>query len=137
VTNDVYTAYPTWSDFLSLPERPVTAASQVLVDGVATTDFYVTPRGLRSGTVASPGSAWSRGAVVTYTHGYPETSSEFAVFRTICIDSAARAIQGPAEAFGGLVHGGIAPDAVGWPTQIFLTEGEKAILDPFKRGPVR
>jgi hypothetical protein len=134
VVSDVVTLYPTASSFLSLPERPVTAVSQVLVNGVATTDYYLTPRGLRSGTVASPGSAWTSGATVTYSHGYGETESEFSVFRTICIDSTARAIQGPT---GGPEFGGIVPETIGWATQIFLTEIEKDMLRPFRRGPVR
>jgi hypothetical protein len=132
VAGDVVTRYPTASTFLSLPERPVTAVSQVLVNGVATTDFFVIPRGIRSGSIASPGSAWVSGATVTYTHGYAETEPEFSVFRTICIESAARAIQGPTEG-----QFGVAPEAIGWATQIFLTDGEKAMLNRFKRGLVR
>jgi len=134
VTGDVITRYPTASAFLSLPERPVTAVSQVLVNGVATTDYYVIPRGIRSGSVAAPGSAWASGATVTYTHGYAETEPEYGVFRTICIEAAARAIQGPAQ---GSEFGGVAPEAIGWATQIFLTEGEKAMLMRFRRGLVR
>jgi hypothetical protein len=134
VADEVYTAYPTMSSFLSLPERPVTAVSEVLVDGTAETDYYVIPRGLRSGTVAAPGAAWTRGAVVTYSHGFAETDQEFSVFREVCIAAAARAIQGPTE---GPEYGGIAPETIGWATQIYLTDGEKAMLDRFKRGPVR
>jgi len=134
VVNDVVTVYPTVSTFLSLPERPVTAVSQVMVDGVATTDYYLTPRGIRSGSVAAPGSAWIKGATVTYSHGYGETVSEFGVLRTICIEAAARAIQGPTE---GPEFGGVAPETIGWATQIFLTQGEMAVLSSFRRGPVR
>ena len=61
MTTDVVTCYPTLSTLLTLPQRPVTAVAQVLVDGVATTDFYVVPRGIRSGTVAAPGTAWTEG----------------------------------------------------------------------------
>jgi hypothetical protein len=132
VEDDEITVYPTASTFLSLPERPVTEVTEVLVDGVAETDFYVVPRGIRSGSVAAAGSAWTRGATVTYSHGYAETASSFSVFRTICIEATARAIQGPDEG-----QFGVPPEAIGWPTQIFLTEGEKALLDPFRRGPVR
>lgn len=131
---DTVTAYPTSSTFLSLPDRPVTAVTTVLVNGVATTSYYVVKRGIRSGTVASPGSAWTSGAVVTYTHGYAETDPEYTVFRTVCIAATARAIQGPTE---GPEFGGISPASVGWATSIYLTDGEKALLDPFKRGPVR
>jgi hypothetical protein len=136
VTADVYTAYPTVSSFLSLPERPVTAVSQVLVNGIATTAYYIAPggRGIRSGTVPSPGASWISGATVTYSHGYGETSDEFSVFREVCIAAVARAIQAPSD---GPPLLGISPEATGWATQIFLTEGEKAMLDPFKRGPVR
>jgi hypothetical protein len=136
VTADVYTAYPTVSSFLSLPERPVTAVSQVLVNGVATTAYYIAPggRGIRSGTVPSPGAAWTSGATVTYSHGYAEISDEFSVFREVCIAAAARAIQGPSE---GPEFGGVAPELIGGATRIFLTEDEKQMLDRFERGPVR
>jgi hypothetical protein len=133
VTGDVFTAYPTASTFLSLPERPVTAVSQVLVDGVATTDFYVVPRGIRAGTVASPGSAWTSGATVTYSHGYAETANEFSVFRAICIEAAAMAFTMNERS----AQGGLLTEAVGFAPQIFLTEAHKQTLRPFMRGPVR
>jgi hypothetical protein len=133
VVDDEITLYPTASTFLSLPERPVTAVSEVLVGGVATTDFYIVPRGIRSGTVASPGSAWTSGATVTYSHGYAETETEFSVFRAICIEAAAIAFSMNERS----AQGGFLTEAVGYAPQVFLTEAHKQTLRPFMRGPVR
>jgi hypothetical protein len=133
VEDDVITVYPTASTFLSLPERPVVEVSDVDVNGVTVTDFYITPRGIRSGSVASAGSAWSSGATVTYSHGYAETDPEFGVFRSICIEAAARAFtmsERPAQ-------GGALVESVGFAPQVFLTEDDKVQLREFMRGPVR
>jgi len=136
VVGDVVTRYPSASTFLSLPQRPVTAVSQVLVNGVATTDFYVVPRGIRSGTVASPGSAWTSGATVTYTHGFAETDSEFGVLRMICIESAARAYA-PNASGSPEVLGQIALESGGYAPTVFLTQNERNTLSNFMRGLVR
>ncbi len=136
VTDDQITVYPTASTFLSLPERPVTAVAGVLVDGAPFTAFYIVPRGLRSGSVASPGSAWTRGATVTYSHGYAETDPEFSTLRTICIESAARAFtmneRSASEAMGSTLM-----ESAGYSPEVFLTQGEKETLRTFMRGPVR
>jgi hypothetical protein len=136
VTGDVVTRYPTASTFLSLPERPVTAVTTVTVDGVATTDYYVVRRGIRSGTIASPGSAWTSGATVTYTHGFVETDSEFSVLRTICIESAARAYA-PNASGSPEVLGQIALESGGYAPLVFLTQNERDTLRDFMRGLVR
>ena len=136
VVDDIVTRYPSASTFLSLPQRPVTSVSQVTVNGVATTDFYVIPRGIRSGTVASPGSAWTSGATVTYTHGFAETDSEFGTLRTICIESAARAYA-PNASGSPEVLGQIALESGGYAPLVFLTQNEKDTLSTFMRGLVR
>jgi hypothetical protein len=136
VTGDQITVYPTASTFLSLPERPVTEVDGVLVDGAPFTAYYIVPRGLRSGSVASPGSAWTRGATVTYSHGYAETDPQFSVLRTICIESAARAFtmneRSASEAMGSTLM-----ESAGYSPEVFLTQGEKQTLREFRRGPVR
>lgn len=135
VDDDEITLYPTASTFLSLPERPVTAVSQVLVNAVPVTAYYVVPRGIRSGSVASPGSTWTSGATVTYSHGYAETDPEFGVFRAVCIDVAARAfthnVNSTSVALGGVL------ESAGYVPEVFLTQGEKETLRQFRRGPVR
>lgn len=136
VVDDVVTVYPTVSTFLSLPQRPVTAVDEVLVDGVATTDYYIVPRGLRSGSVASPGSAWTRGATVTYTHGYAETSEAFKAIQSVCIEMVKRAYTAD-ETGQALSQGGIPVETIGFPTTLFLTQDNKETLRPFMRGPVR
>jgi hypothetical protein len=136
VVDDVVTVYPTASTLLTLPERPVTAVSSVLVNGVATTSFYVNPRGIRSSTVASSGSAWTSGATVTYSHGYLETSEEYRAIKSVCLAAASRAFtmnrDGASNALGNTVM-----EAAGYGPEIFLTPGEKETLKRFKRGPVR
>ena len=136
MTGDVITVYPTASSFLSLPERPVTAVSSVLVGGVATTDYYIVPRGLRSGTVASPGSAWTSGATVTYTHGYAETSEAFKAVKAVCIEMVKRAYTAD-ESGQALSQGGFPMETAGFPTTLFLTQDNKMTLRSFMRGPVR
>lgn len=136
VTGDVLTVYPTSSTFLSLPERPVTAVSSVLVNGVATTSYYIVPRGLRSGTIASPGSAWTSGATVTYSHGHAETSDAFKAIQAVCIEMVKRAYTAD-ESGQAITHGNIPMETLGFPTTLFLTQDNRQTLDPFKRGPVR
>jgi hypothetical protein len=136
VTGDQITVYPTSSSFLSLPERPVTAVSSVLVNGVATTSYYIVPRGLRSGTVASPGSAWTSGATVTYSHGYAESTDAFKAIQAVCIEMVKRAYTAD-EAGQALSQGGIPIETAGFPTTLFLTQDNKETLRPFMRGPVR
>jgi hypothetical protein len=136
VEDDIYTAYPTVSSFLSLPERPVTAVDQVLVNGVVTTAFYIVPRGIRSGTLQAPGAAWSSGATVTYTHGYLESSEAFDTFRSITIEMAKRAYTAD-ENGQALFQGQTTAETVGFPTSLFLTPANKEALRPYVRGPVR
>jgi len=136
VTGDVITVYPTSSSFLSLPERPVTAVSSVLVGGVATTDYYIVPRGLRSGTVASPGSAWTSGATVTYSHGHAESSEAFKAIKSVCIEMTKRAYTAD-ESGQAIGQGGFPMETAGFPTTLFLTGDNKETLKPYKRGPVR
>ena len=140
VVDDVVTVYPTASTLLTLPQRPVTAVSSVMVDGVAETDFYVMPRGIRSGTLASPGSAWASGATVTYSHGYAESTEEYKTIKSICLAAASRAYtmneRGQSEVLGGL-SGGSVLESAGYAPDIFLTPGEQRTLTRFKRGPVR
>jgi hypothetical protein len=128
VVGDVVTVYPTVSTFLSLPERPVTAVSQVLVDGVATTDYYIVPRGIRSGSVATPGSAWTRGATVTYSHGYAETTDTYALLRQMCIEMVDRAVRSP-EAPSSFEP---SEETIGWRSRLFLDEQQKMQLKDLK-----
>jgi hypothetical protein len=143
VVGDVVTVYPRASTLLTLPQRPVTAVSSVLVGGVATTDYYIVPRGLRSGTVASPGAAWMSGATVTYSHGYAETTEQYKQIKKICLEAASRAFTlniqtmssrtiGASQAMGNTLM-----ESAGYAPQIFLSFSEKTALDRFKRGPVR
>jgi hypothetical protein len=136
VVDDIYTAYPTPSSFLSLPERPVTAVDTVTVNGVATTAFYIVPRGIRSGTLQAPGAVWASGATVTYTHGYPESSDAFKTIKAVCIEMVKRAYTAD-ESGQALSQGGFPVETAGFPTTLFLTTANKEALRPYIRGPVR
>jgi hypothetical protein len=109
------------ADVIYLPEGPVTAVA-ITVAAVAFTAFTFNAEGVVQRT---DGLAWTAPATITYTHGYAETSEEFQRIREVCMAATARAIQGPTE---GPEFGGIAPEAIGWATQVFLTEGERAML---------
>jgi hypothetical protein len=93
-------------------------------------------RGIRSGSVATPGSAWTRGATVTYSHGYAESDPQYSVLRTICIESAARAYA-PNASGGPEVLSSISLESAGYAPVVFLTQSEKEMLRPCMRGPVR
>lgn len=136
VVGDVVTVYPTASTLLTLPQRPVTAVSQVLVNGVATTSYYVVPRGIRSGTVASPGAAWVSGATVTYSHGYAESTEEYKTIKSVCLSVASRAYTMNRDG-ASLALGNTVMDTAGFGPEVFLTPGEKETLRRFQRGPVR
>lgn len=130
VTGDVIVLPALERSVLLLPERPVTAITQVQVSGVtiSSSAYWFTRAGLLySGSIGVEGANWSYGASVTYTHGYAETTDEFALFRSICISVAARSlllnIDGAAQAMGGFVM-----ETAGFAPTTFLTEGEKMKL---------
>lgn len=132
VTADVVTLESTDQNFLILPERPVTFITSVVVDGTPTTAYYFTRAGIiRSGSVSAPTDAsWTRGAVVTYNHGYAETDKEFAAIRTVCIQAATRAFtlneRSASEAMGSTLM-----ESAGYAPEVFLTQGEKWALRDF------
>lgn len=112
-----------------LPERPVTAISLVVVDGVTKPNTEYSFEA--SGIVTDVNDVdWSSGATVTYDHGYVETDWEFGVFRTICIQAAARAFtlneRSASEALGSTLM-----ETAGYSPEVFLTPGEKLSVAEF------
>ena len=138
VVEDVFTAYPTASTFLSLPERPVTEVSFVVVNGLAKTDYYISPArtGIRSGTVSAPGAAWTEGATVTYSHGWAEDTEEYGTIKSICLSAATRAWS-MNFANASVAMGNQLMETAGYGPEVFLTPGEKDSLMRFRRGLVR
>jgi hypothetical protein len=105
-------------EWLLLTQRPVTAITELTVEGSAFTDY----RFERWGQVfTTTGADWTYGATVTYTHGYTETEPEFLAVKAVCIDVASRAYlmnrQGESESFGPA-----AMQSVGWAPSLFLTQ---------------
>jgi hypothetical protein len=113
---------PSWSVFL--PQAPVTDVSAITVDTVPVTGFTFT----QAGEITRTDGGWFEGTVlVTYTHGYPESSSEFRQVRSVCIEMTKRAYTAD-EAGQALFQGGIPAETVGFPTALFLTESEQMML---------
>lgn len=96
----------TGTDVLVLPQRPVTRAGTVLVDGGTITDYIApTPdgflyRGAALATYTGTGACWPRGrqnVTVTYEHGFQAIDVPRSV-RMVAISYAARLVlQGVAQ----------------------------------------
>ena len=112
---------------LILPERPVTAVSSVVVDGVTLdpADYTFTSSGLLKRIID-----WTTGATVTYTHGFPEGSDDYKAIKAICMDIAARSFtlneRGQGEAFGQELL-----ESRGWAPAVFLLPNEQNLLMDF------
>jgi hypothetical protein len=127
VVGDVVVMSPIERDTLLLPERPVTAITQILVSGVAYTDYRFTREGiLKTGATATTteGTNWNSGATVTYNHGYAETTDTFALIRMICLEMVDRALRSP-EAPSSFEP---SEETIGWRTRLFLDEQQKMHL---------
>lgn len=131
VANETITLESSPTNVLYLPETPVTGITSVTENGTllsSTLYSFVSTGALKrwSSSTHQVGVAWTYGATVVYTHGYAETTAEFGTLRTIAIEVAMRALQGPggqAENFGMVV-----PTTVGFSPSIFLTENELSRL---------
>ncbi len=124
VANDVVTYIVTDIYALFLPELPVTAISQILVDTVAFTAYTWTAEGE---LIRTDNALWDGTIQVTYSHGFAETSWEFGIIRTITIQAAARAFtlneRSASEAMGSTLM-----ESAGYAPEVFLTEGERREL---------
>jgi hypothetical protein len=132
VAADVVTLEPVDRDTLLLPERPVTAITTVVANGVTlspSTDYRFTRAGrLISGTLLAFGSDWTYGATVTYDHGYAETTDEFAAIKTVCLQIASRSLQRDERAVGEFNNTFSITETAGYAPESFLTPGEKLQL---------
>lgn len=115
-----------YGEKLLLPQRPVTAITSIVVNAVTlpSTAYGFTLGGI---VYRTDGLAWTLPATVTYTHGFPETSDDYAAIKNICIESASRAFtlneRSASEAMGSTLM-----ESAGYSPEVFLTEGEKAQL---------
>lgn len=131
VAGDVVTLPGTYSDALVLPERPVTAVSAVVIDGVAlaSTAYAWTRLGrlwrVDGGSWGSPKTA----VAVTYSHGFATIPDDI---RGVCLSAAARAYENPAAvqaesvASYSVTHGA---EARG----VALTGTERDVVDRYRR----
>jgi hypothetical protein len=131
VVGDVVIFPETDWDRLILPERPVTAITQILVSGVAFTNYRFTRAGIIFDLNESP---WSSGATVTYNHGYAESTDDYKAIKNVCLAAASRAYtlneRSASEAMGSTVM-----ESAGYAPEVFLTLGEKMLLADY--GSVR
>lgn len=131
VAADVVVLLPQERTTLMLPERPVTAITTVVANGVTlspTTDYYFERSGLlHSGTVAVEGTFWTYGATVTYDHGYAETTDEYRFLKKVCLEAASNGYtlneRGQSEVLGTVVL-----ESAGFAPAIFLTPSQRADL---------
>mgnify|MGYP003519697123 CR=1 FL=1 len=113
-----------YGELIFLPQRPVTAISGITISGVAFTSFSFTSAGILYRT---DGNAWTNAAVVTYSHGWAETTDEYQTIKNICIEAAARAYT-MNERSASEVLGSTVLESAGYSPEVFLTEGEKMQL---------
>lgn len=139
VTNDVIVVNPMYSqssgqlyplprahgDTIFLPQRPTTAISSIVVQSVSFTSYGFTTAGL---VYRTDGLAWLYPATVTYTHGFAESSDEYATIKTICMEAAARAYT-LNERSASEFLGSTLAESAGYAPEVFLTPGEKAQLE--------
>ena len=135
VTDDVVTLAGVERPTLILPQRPVTAITSVAESGVtlAASEYTFTRSGLLR---RANGVNWSKGATVTYSHGYAEGSDEYKAIAAICMAVAARAFTlnkinaagsvGSSEAYGELLV-----ESRGYAPEVFLSKGEEQTLADF------
>lgn len=120
VTADVETFNATSNDILILSERPVTAITEILIEGQPFTEFTFSSVGAIRKT---NGLAWDKGAQVTYDHGHAATSDAIQAIRSITLQVAARAFtmaKAPEfDEFSRTVSesAGFAPDVIIWPAE--------------------
>lgn len=88
VVDDVWITDAPVSCVLSLPERPVTAVTSVLVDGEPVTDWVLRGSRLRRTTPWSDGCTIPEVEIV-YTHGYPQGAEELDLAKDACLARAA------------------------------------------------
>lgn len=119
-----------WNRILFLTQRPVTAVSEVTIDGVAFTDYEWS----RWGTLErNDEGAWDEGPIgVTYDGGYAADSDEAAYLKELAIEMVLRAITGD----GAPTFDVAAPEAVGWTPHIALRPEERSELTDFGAVPV-
>lgn len=130
ITADIVVLPASERTTLILPERPVTAISSVVVDGVAvlSTDYWFTRAGLlHSGTIAVEGVNWAYGATVTYDHGYAESTDTYTAIKSVCLEAASNAYtlneRSASEAMGSTVM-----ESAGYAPAVFLTLSQQRQL---------
>ena len=119
------------SDVIVLPQRPVTNAGSVFVNGTAETDFEFTGDGMlfRGTSGVNPRPVWPAGrqnVQVTYEYGYTEVPRDV---RMVALSIASRLVlQGPAK------RESLGDQSIDYAVaSTDLTGGEKLILGKYRR----
>lgn len=116
---------------LVLPEKPVTAVTEVLVDALALTGGTDFDWDRWGGLYRLPPRSWWSWAdhvQITYDHGWPAGSEELTAVKTICLEAAARAISMNKRPEFDQVGGG-ASEASGFAPEAILYKTERDLLD--------
>lgn len=94
VVDDVWITDAPVSRIVWLPERPVSAVTSVLLDGVAVTDWVLRGGRLRRSVPWSDGTSDVELEVV-YTHGYPVGDEKLDLAKSACLAMAAERRSNP------------------------------------------
>lgn len=134
VIGTIETFSPSDSLTLLLSQRPVTAITQVVVDGVAlaSEDFLASEVGA---VRLASGKRWMLGAQITYDHGFAVGSDQFELLKSTTLEVAARAFTMHREtAFDAFQR--VAAEASGFAPDLFLTQEERDLLADFSDGGI-
>src|SRR6266542_3488359 len=111
---------------LYLPQRPVTAVTSILVDGVATTSFVWKRWGTVYRLPADTDWVFSDHVQVIYDHGYATTTDEYQAVKAVCLNAASRLWTiNKAPQFDQF---GNPTEAAGFGPEMFLSLAERDLL---------
>lgn len=130
VLGDTVEFGPTERLTLFLPDDPILNVTSVTVlgDPVTAVTWY------RDGRLIGE-SLWSDGATVVYDHGYEADSDIIAAVKSVCLASASRAFT-MNERSSSEVLGATLMETAGYSPEVFLTAGEREILNDLGAVPV-
>jgi hypothetical protein len=115
---------------LFLPEIPVLNVTSVTVGVTAVTEVVW----YRGGQLIGE-TAWDDGAVVVYDHGWAAGSDTIAAVKAVCLAAASRAFT-MNERSASEVLGATLMETAGYAPEVFLTAGERELLNDLGAVPV-
>jgi hypothetical protein len=115
---------------LFLPEVPVLNVTSVTVAAVPVTEVTWYRYGALIGE-----SIWDDGAVVVYDHGWAADSDTIAAVKSVCLAASSRAFT-MNERSASEVMGSTLMESAGYSPEVFLTAGERELLNDLSGVPV-